>query len=161
MVLASMGMGLWMAIVSDQVNTYHAIIGLVVVGSLLLQPVTGLIHHRIFKKKHHSSIATFIHVWWGRAVITLGIINGGFGLQLTGNGDSMKGEIAYGVVAGVVWLIWMIVIVVAYLRKPKVEHEESGLKAARVQNTTATGSGEFVKPERHESSSSDRTVVAQ
>lgn len=38
-----------------------------------------------------------------RVVLTLGIINGGLGLKLTG--DNPKGEIAYGVIAGILWLL--------------------------------------------------------
>ena len=36
-------------------------------------------------------------------MITLGIINGGLGLKLTG--DNKKGEIAYGVIAGTLWTL--------------------------------------------------------
>ena len=41
----------------------------------------------------------------GRIVITLGIINGGFGLKLSDN--TTKGKIAYSVVAAIIWLLWM------------------------------------------------------
>lgn len=53
------------------------------------------------------------HVWWGRIIVTLGIINAGLGLQLSDN--TTKGEIAYGVVvAGVVWLVWVAVAVMSH-----------------------------------------------
>jgi hypothetical protein len=42
MVLTCMGLGVWIAVTSDQLDAYHSIIGLVVVGALLLQPLTGL-----------------------------------------------------------------------------------------------------------------------
>ena len=45
--------------------------------------------------------------------MTLGIINGGLGLQLSGN--TTKGEIAYGVIAGVIWLAWVAVAVMSHL----------------------------------------------
>lgn len=45
----------------------------------------------------------------GRTVITLGIINGGLGLRLSNN--TRKGEIGYGVVAAIMWLLWMGVVV--------------------------------------------------
>jgi len=35
------------------------------------------------QKARETNAATYPHVWWGRAVITLGIINGGLGLQLS------------------------------------------------------------------------------
>ncbi|KAH7321931.1 hypothetical protein BKA65DRAFT_513289 [Rhexocercosporidium sp. MPI-PUGE-AT-0058] len=121
-VLGSMGMGVWIAVTSKQLDTAHSIIGLVVVGCLLIQPVTGLTHHLLYKRVGRPNAATYPHIWWGRAIITLGIINGGLGLQLAGN--SRNGEIVYGVVAGVMWLIWMAVIVLAFLRsRNKVEGE--------------------------------------
>lgn len=90
----------------------HPIIGIIVVGLLLLQPPLGLIHHYIFKRKHIRTKWAIAHVWWGRALITVAIINGGLGLQLGGNSE--KGEIAYGVIAGVIWLTWVIVSTSSY-----------------------------------------------
>ena len=120
-VLASMGMGVWMAVLRGQMGEAHSIIGLVVVGGLLIQPVTGLTHHLLYKRVGRPNAATYPHIWWGRAIITLGIINGGLGLKLSANTKS--GEIAYGVVAGVMWCIWMAVILIAFLRSrnPKSE----------------------------------------
>ena len=52
----------------------------------------------------------------------LGAINGGLGLQLSGN--STKGEIAYGVVAGVVFCIYVFVTVLGTFKsRDKVEGE--------------------------------------
>ena len=51
---------------------------------------------------------TDAHVWVGRILITLGIINGGLGLQL--DGTSTRAEnIAYGVIAGLIWVAFMYV----------------------------------------------------
>lgn len=55
------------------------------------------------------------HVWYGRLLIVLAVINGGLGLQLSDN--TIKGEIAYGVVAGVMFLLYLAVLGVAYWRK--------------------------------------------
>lgn len=89
----------------EQINDSHPIIGLLVVSLLAFQPFLGVMHHNVFKRSNRRSIWTSAHVWFGRSVITLGIINGGLGLKLSDN--TTKGEIAYGVVAGVMWLIWM------------------------------------------------------
>ncbi|KAH7393602.1 hypothetical protein BKA64DRAFT_92005 [Cadophora sp. MPI-SDFR-AT-0126] len=135
-VLASMGMGVWIAVVSKQLDEAHSIIGLVVVGCLLIQPVTGLTHHLLYKRVGRPNAATYPHIWWGRAVITLGIINGGLGLQLSAN--TKTGEIAYGVVAGVMWLIWMAVIVMAFLRSrnPKDETGEGVFRLRDNESST-------------------------
>lgn len=47
-------------------------------------------------------------MWVGRVVITLGIINGGLGMKLSEVDRS--NEIAYGVIAGLVWVAWMSVV---------------------------------------------------
>lgn len=134
MVLASMGMGVWIAVTTQQLDTTHAIIGLVVVGCLLVQPVTGLTHHLLYKRTGQANVATYPHIWWGRAVVTLGIINGGLGLQLSAN--TTKGEIAYGVVAGFMWLLWMVVIIISFRksRKPALGKEAW---ATEMQNTSS------------------------
>lgn len=115
LVIAGMGLGVYIAVNEDLLDSAHAIIGLVVVGSLILQPVTGLLHHKLYKSRGGPNGATPVHVWWGRAIITLGIINGGLGLKLAAN--TRNGEIAYGVVAGVMWIVWMAVAVFGTLRK--------------------------------------------
>ncbi|TVY38396.1 hypothetical protein LSUB1_G006367 [Lachnellula subtilissima] len=138
--IAGMGMGIWIALTVNKLNTYHAIIGLFVISSLTLQPVTGLVHHLLYKKTGGKNVATYPHVWWGRAIVTLGIINGGFGLKLAreyaplANG-SRKGEIAYGVVAGPMWILWMSVIVFSSF---KSREEQQGEAVVR------TGSGEKI-----------------
>lgn len=120
-VIASAGLGIWMAVLCGQMSEPHAIIGLVVLGGLLIQPVTGLTHHLLYKRVGRPNAATYPHIWWGRAIITLGIINGGLGLQLAAN--TKAGEIVYGVVAAIIWLVWMGVIVLAFLRSRNAKGE--------------------------------------
>lgn len=57
---------------------------------------------------------THAHIWLGRIIVTLGMINGGLGLQLTG--VSTGSYIAYGVVVGLFWLVWMAIDVWATLK---------------------------------------------
>jgi hypothetical protein len=119
--LASMGMGIWIAVTTKQLNTTHAVLGLFVVGALILQPVTGLLHHSLFKRQGGPNAATYPHIWWGRSIVTLGMINGGLGLKLSAN--SPGGVIAYGIISAVMWVAWMAVIILAFLKsksKPTV-----------------------------------------
>jgi len=77
-----------------------------VVSCLYIQPALGILHHRVYKNvEKKRSIWAILHVWWGRIIVTLAIINGGLGLELSGNTTS--GEIAYGVIAGFIWVVWM------------------------------------------------------
>ena len=50
-----------------------------------------------------------MHIWYGRALFIMAIVNGGLGLQLAARLGSrtIGGEIAYGVVAGVVGLVYI------------------------------------------------------
>jgi len=128
MALVSMGLGIWMAVILQYFDQTHAIIGFVVIGSMLLQPVTGIVHHLRKKRTGRSNFATWAHVWWGRATIMLAIINGGLGLQLAApyQPSTKTGEIVYGVVAGVMWLVWMGVILISFLKSRGVDDGETG-----------------------------------
>ncbi|EGX46858.1 hypothetical protein AOL_s00097g284 [Orbilia oligospora ATCC 24927] len=92
----------------------HPIIGMVVMGGLFFQPIVGLIHHWLFKAKGKRTILAYIHTYWGRAILILGIVNGGLGLQLADN--TTGGTIAYSVVAGVMGLAWLAASVLYYVR---------------------------------------------
>jgi hypothetical protein len=74
-------------------------IGVVVVALLGIQPILGWIHHMQFKRKQRRTIFSHIHIWYGRALMILGIINGGMGLRE--NDASQTFKIVYAVVAGV------------------------------------------------------------
>lgn len=62
-------------------------------------------------------------MWYGRILMICGIINGGLGLQLAAN--SSKGNIAYGVVAGAVFVIYIVVVLATGLKKRNAEKTEA------------------------------------
>jgi hypothetical protein len=105
--VAVVGMGIYMAMTEGFVT--HPIIGLVVFGLACLQPVTGLVHHRAFKRTLARSASTWVHLSSGRVVVLLGLVNGGLGLQLTG--QETWAYIAYGVLAGIIGLVYIAAIV--------------------------------------------------
>lgn len=90
-------------------NNAHTILGTVVVALLLLQPVFGYLHHRRFMTTQKRGKMTLFHVWYGRILILLGMLNGGFGLKLAAN--STGGNIAYAVVAGVIGATYLGVMI--------------------------------------------------
>lgn len=116
-VLAGTAFGVDLARKRDVFGSSHVIIGLVVIASLLLQPITGFLHHRIYKTKGSRSGTTRAHIWLGRTVLTLGITTGGTGLNLAGTPNS--GKIVYGVLAGVTWLTWITVVAFDFSKKAK------------------------------------------
>ncbi len=61
---------------SKKFNTPHQIIGILVFVFVIAQLVLGYLHHRIYKKTQQPTKMAPIHVWLGRLVILLGIVNG-------------------------------------------------------------------------------------
>lgn len=97
-------------------SEYHPIIGLVLYALVFIQAAGGLLGHRMFKKHQRRTLITLSHIWLGRTIITLGMINGGLGLMLADNASN--GEIiAYGVIAGVIWFAYMSIAVWYELRR--------------------------------------------
>jgi hypothetical protein len=78
----------------------------VVVCLLVIQPALGYAHHRHFLKHGQRGLVSHAHIWYGRALMLLGVINGGLGLQLADERNSLI--IAYSVVAGVMFLLYVI-----------------------------------------------------
>jgi hypothetical protein len=117
---AAFGLGIWLALPvsgGHYISSYHAIIGIIVFCLIFFQPILGWMHHVLFKKYNHRTMWSYAHIWVGRIAITLGIINGGLGLLLASN--SRDGEIAYGVVAGVMWCVWVAAAVWGEMRRKK------------------------------------------
>jgi len=56
-------------------NRGHQILGIVVVAALPLQSVFGYIHHLRYKQVGRRTLNSHLHLWTGRAVIVLGMIN--------------------------------------------------------------------------------------
>jgi hypothetical protein len=86
----------------------HPIIGTIVVGILLFQPIGGILHHRLYVKHQTASIYGVGHRWTGRVLLILGAINGGLGLQLAD--ETRPRSIAYGVLAGFFFLLWAVAL---------------------------------------------------
>ena len=97
-----------------------------VVIALLLQPVFGFIHHWRFLKKQRRGKWTILHVWYGRLLIILGMVNGGLGLHLASDGQaySKAGMIAYAVLAGISGITFLSVAAFASTMKEKKDVAE-------------------------------------
>ncbi|KAH1390878.1 hypothetical protein KXW83_009383 [Aspergillus fumigatus] len=73
-----------------------------------------------FRRTGKKSLAAYAHRWLGRTAITLGMINAGLGFRLTGIGTSVAptgAVIAYGVVAGLVWVGYVLTVSFLSYRK--------------------------------------------
>lgn len=102
---------------------YHPIIGLMVYVALFFQPILGLIHHLRFMKLRRRQIWSHLHLWNGRIMIPLGIINGGLGLHIAGASRLVK--TAYAVVAGVLGGMWILVAVFSEVRRRRAARRGS------------------------------------
>ncbi|KAK4555589.1 hypothetical protein LTR86_007342 [Recurvomyces mirabilis] len=111
----------------------HPIIGIVVFVLLVFQPILGYLHHSMFKKHSRRVVWSYGHIWLGRFVITLGIINGGLGLQLARRSGiwapSNGAIIAYGVIAGGMWLLYMAAAVYGEIKRNRADQNMGAYKA--------------------------------
>ncbi|KAK5226945.1 hypothetical protein LTR99_005074 [Exophiala xenobiotica] len=136
---AAVGMGIWMARVTHthSLNTYHPIIGLVIFSAIWLQILMALVHHFVLFKKHQRRTTLAVaHMWLGRVLITVGMVNGGLGLKLSWNAG--RGDcIAYGVVSGVIWLAYVCLISYFEIRAAREGPQHRGvLEKRRVLNAS-------------------------
>ncbi|KAL8715051.1 MAG: hypothetical protein Q9220_001008 [cf. Caloplaca sp. 1 TL-2023] len=107
LIITGLGLGLYVVLNPVSfIDNYHPVIGLVVIGFWLLQPLSGVWHHLLFRTVKKRTIPGYVHAWLGRAVLTLGMINGGLGLKICRD-DTRSEQIAYGVLAGIIWCVWM------------------------------------------------------
>ena len=63
----------------------HQIIGIVVVAALFLQGALGYVHHRNYKKLGRRTWVSHAHLWTGRVLIVIGMLNAVLGFLLTAN----------------------------------------------------------------------------
>jgi hypothetical protein len=88
---------------------------------LFVQPFLGYVHHVKFKRLLRRTWWSHTHLWVGRLAITLGIINGGFGLHLAA---APTGAVAgYSAIAGIIWLVWMFCAVSHEARRRRGERQ--------------------------------------
>ena len=51
---------------------------------LTIQPILGFLHHLQYRRQGKRGIFGHVHIWYGRALMIIGIVNGGLGMQLSG-----------------------------------------------------------------------------
>ena len=122
--IGTLATGIIMAKAEANLMESHPILGIVTISVLFIQPFLGYLHHVSYKKRVAKGQSgkngyTLPHVWWGRLWITIGIVNGALGLQLS---DSSQSKIvAYAVVAGLLWLVWVACAVFSSIKARRVK----------------------------------------
>lgn len=147
--IAAFGLGVYIASEMEMLDHHHPVIGIVVFILIFLQPIFGFLHHALFKKYQSRTLWSYVHIWLGRIAVTLGIINGGLGLQWAGsmNMSSRGGVIAYAVIAAVMWLAWVAASVIGERRRAKKMADappkyEEGERVGRRRSHRSRGTGD-------------------
>ena len=139
------GMGIWLAQQSAAYgiwNDPHPKVGIAILVIGFFQPIFGAVHHRIYKKRATNVAAGRstkapgrtavgrIHLWVGRILILLGVINGGLGIRLASaspfqtESTSQKAGIAYGVIAAVMFLLYVLFVVAFEIKRARHQDAE-------------------------------------
>ncbi|PSN70742.1 hypothetical protein BS50DRAFT_267089 [Corynespora cassiicola Philippines] len=105
LLLVGFGLGSWMSsLMGGLYGEAHVILGIVITILFLVSAIFGYLHHKNFLRTQSPTHERHIHVWLGRFLLILGLINGGTGLKLADN--TTAGGIVYGVVAGLVGITY-------------------------------------------------------
>lgn len=82
---------------------------------MTLQPIFGWLHHMHYVKHQRRGVISHVHIWYGRLLIILGIINGGLGLQMAGS--PTRFVVAYCVVAALMTVMYLCSVTFGIFRK--------------------------------------------
>lgn len=90
-----------------------------------VQPLLGYLHHRRFQARGGGRmLVSYAHVWNGRVLIVLGIVNGGLGLQISRAPDGAT--LGYTIVAAVFGGVWVAVTVLGEVRRRRARRDVFG-----------------------------------
>ena len=93
---------------------------------LVIQPILGYVHHLQYKRYKIQTSYTHAHIWFGRVIVTAGLIDGVLGLSLA---DQSTGLIvSYCVIAGGVWVLWIVAIIYAAKRQKKTKLQSNDIR---------------------------------
>ncbi|KAF7186248.1 Cytochrome b561 and DOMON domain-containing protein [Pseudocercospora fuligena] len=126
--IAAFALGVYMVTqspIDNMLHNVHPIIGIILLVLIFFQPILGFLHHLMFKKYSRRTFWSYGHLWLGRIIITLGIINGGLGLRFARQfplaPPSNGAIIGYSVAAGVMWLLYVISVIIGERRRSRVK----------------------------------------
>jgi flagellar biosynthesis protein FliQ len=77
--LLGLGVAIVMSVQSKQYKSFsftHQILGIAVVAVLIAQAIFGYLHHKNYKKVGGRTVVSHMHIWTGRIVVLIGMIDG-------------------------------------------------------------------------------------
>jgi hypothetical protein len=105
----------------------HGVLGTILTALLLLQPLIGQWHHSLYKRKSpgkkFNPWVRRSHVWLGRLLMVASIVNGATGIVLANN--TPGGEKGYSAAAGIVGVIYIVIVLLWYWNRGKKDAEET------------------------------------
>ncbi|RFN51732.1 hypothetical protein FIE12Z_3935 [Fusarium flagelliforme] len=109
----------------DWFHEPHVVLGTPVCVLMSIQPVLGWIHHRNYLKHQRRTTISHGHIWYGRGIMIVGIVNGGIGLQLSGASTGLVA--AYAILSILVSTIYATGAIRKMVQLRKKEHQVSSL----------------------------------
>ncbi len=70
-----------------------------------------------------------MHIWNGRIGVSVGIVNGGLGLQIANAPYNIK--LAYTIVAAIMWFLWMGTAVIGEIRRWRADRKVVSRRGTR------------------------------
>lgn len=118
----------------------HTKLGAGILVLALLMPILGLVHHNMYKRKaaQHKkggpkpgrTAPGYIHLWLGRILIVLGIVNGGLGIRLASNSPLSSSPkmkiILYSVGAAIMFLLYVVFVILGETRRARERSQNRG-----------------------------------
>ncbi|KAI1037779.1 hypothetical protein LB503_009416 [Fusarium chuoi] len=105
----------------DWFHEPHIVLGTIVCILMIVQPILGWMHHRNYVKYQRRTTISYGHIWYGRAIMIVGIINGGIGLQLSSASTALI--VGYSIVGILVSAIYAAGAVRKMVQMKRKEHE--------------------------------------
>lgn len=144
--IAAVGLGVWMCenFSTKYYNMWddpHVQLGLAILVLAFFLPPLGYVHHLIYKKAVAAEAAGLstkrpgrtwfgtVHLWTGRALIVLGMVNGGLGIRMARKSPYQKwhtlrkAAIGYGVGCGVIAIIYCAIVIPWEVRRHRQERQ--------------------------------------
>ncbi|KAK5382478.1 hypothetical protein LTS13_003142 [Exophiala xenobiotica] len=105
-VLALVGIGLGSSVATTRHipkgSTPHVVLDYVIVGLLVaVQPDLGVLQHLYFRKAERRGIFGWIHLFLGRSILILGLVNGARGFKLARDGKTAPYYAVFGLICAV------------------------------------------------------------
>lgn len=111
--------------------------GTIICVLLIIQPILGWLHHLHFLKYQERGLISHAHIWYGRVLMAIGIVNGGLGLQLASAPNSLN--IAYALVSVVVSIVYIAGAIVGAVRRKRHSSQQRLISSETEQEEESEG----------------------